>query len=66
MLERTNDAKRTPPPATNPTAASVDALVAREHLRFYREPDPAAWTRLRGGLDRLRDTAAARGIWLVV
>jgi lysophospholipase L1-like esterase len=66
MLERTNDAKRTPTPATNPAAASVDALVAREHLRFYREPDPGAWARLRGGLERLRDTAAARGIWLVV
>jgi lysophospholipase L1-like esterase len=66
MLERTNDTTRTPTPATNPTAASLDALVAREHLRFYHEPDAAAWARLRGALERLRDTAAAHGSWLVV
>ena len=65
MLERA-DATRTPTPPTNPNAASIDQLVAREHLRFYHEPDPAAWARLRGALERLRDTAAAHGIWLVV
>jgi lysophospholipase L1-like esterase len=66
MLERANGAQRTPTPATNPAAASIDQLVAREHLRFYREPDPSAWARLRGALVRLRDTAATHGIWLVV
>jgi lysophospholipase L1-like esterase len=66
MLERANGAQRTPTPATNPTAASIDQLVAREHLRFYREPDPAAWARMRHALESLRKTAAAHGIWLVV
>jgi lysophospholipase L1-like esterase len=66
MLERAGGAERTPTPPTNPTAASIDQLVAREHLRFYRDPDAAAWARLRRGLESLRGTAAARGIWLVV
>jgi lysophospholipase L1-like esterase len=38
--------------------ASVDRLVAEEHLRFYAAPDPALWARMRGALERLRDAAA--------
>jgi len=46
--------------------ASLDRMVAAEHQRFYRDPDPALWNRLRGGLGALRDAATARGLWLVV
>jgi lysophospholipase L1-like esterase len=66
MLERAGGGERTPTPPTNPTAASIDQHVAREHLRFYSSPDPAAWSRLRRALEALRDTAAAHGMWLVV
>ncbi len=66
MLERANVPERTATPPTNPTAASLDQLVEREHLRFYHDPDRAAWERLRAALARLRDTAAARGVWLLV
>jgi lysophospholipase L1-like esterase len=66
MLERANAPERTATPPTNPAAASLDQLVAREHLRFYHDPDRAAWARLRAALARLRDAAAARGVWLLV
>jgi hypothetical protein len=64
ILERSSqdNAQEVPPAAS----ASLDRLVANEHLRFYRDPDPALWSRLRGGLTRLRDTAAAHGLWLLV
>ena len=57
-----------PAPAAAPSggAGALDRLVADEHLRFYRAPDPQLWARLRGGLERLRATAAAHGLWLVV
>jgi hypothetical protein len=64
MLERTNAPVAANPPAD--AAAALDRLVAIEHQRFYRDPDPVLWNRLRGGLAALRDAAAARGVWLVV
>ena len=65
MLERASGEPKaaTPPPDA---AAALDRLVAMEHQRFYRDPTPALWERLRGGLTALRDAAAARGVWLVV
>jgi hypothetical protein len=66
LLERRagTEPKGSPPAADG--AAALDRLVAAEHLRFYRDPDPALWARLRGGLAALRDTAAGNGQWLVV
>jgi GDSL-like lipase/acylhydrolase family protein len=61
--------KRGPEPAVpvaNDGMAVLDRLVATEHLRFYRDPAPALWTRLHSALVALRDQAAARGMWLVV
>jgi len=65
LLERTPK----PPAGQAPPAdgaAAVDRLVAAEHRRFYGQPDPALWARLRSGLTALRDAAGARGTWLVV
>jgi hypothetical protein len=68
LLERKPDgAPATMPPADAAAgAAALDKLVAAEHGRFYRQPDPALWERLKSGLGALRDAAAARGTWLVV
>jgi hypothetical protein len=46
--------------------AALAHLVALEHQRFYRDPDPVLWARLRGGLETLRDTAATHGLWLSI
>jgi lysophospholipase L1-like esterase len=64
MLERRAEPAAAAPAADG--AAALDRLVAAEHLRFYRNPDPALWARFRDGLVALRDTAAANGQWLVV
>ena len=65
MLER---AAAQPQPSSPPSdaAAALDRLVAMEHQRFYRDPNPALWQRLRGGLAALRDAASTRGLWLAV
>jgi lysophospholipase L1-like esterase len=63
MLERTPAA---PAAAPTPGGTALDQLVAREHLRFYHEPDPALWARLRAALTALRDETAAHGLWLLV
>ncbi len=56
-----------PPPAIGPdVAAAVDRAVAAEHLRFYHQPEPARWARVRDGLARMRAAAEARGVPLVV
>jgi lysophospholipase L1-like esterase len=47
-------------------AAAVDRAVAAEHLRFYHDPEPARWARVRDGLTRMRDLARAGGVALVV
>lgn len=65
MLERTPQAPAAASPPAD-LAASLDRLVASEHRRFYRDPDPVLWERLRGGLAALRDAAGAHGLWLVV
>lgn len=68
MLERKppDDVAGTTTSAATSGASALDRLVATEHLRFYREPDPAQWARLRAALARVRDEAAARGLWLAV
>jgi hypothetical protein len=53
-------------PVANDGMAALDRLVATEHLRFYRDPAPALWARLRGALTSLRDQVASHGLWLVV
>jgi hypothetical protein len=47
-------------------AAALDRGVAAEHQRFYAQPEPARWERIRAGLMRARDTSAAHGLPLVV
>lgn len=54
------------PGADAGTAAALDRLVASDHLRFYANPDPVLWARLRRALERLRDTAARAALPLVV
>jgi lysophospholipase L1-like esterase len=63
MLERAPAAGEAAPASQT---AGIDQMVAREHLRFYAAPVPAAWARMRDGLAALRDAAAAQGAWLVV
>ena len=63
MLERRGGAHASP---AADGAAALDRLVAAEHLRFYRNPDPVLWARLRDALAALRDAAAAQGVWLAV
>jgi hypothetical protein len=53
-------------PVVTDGMAALDRLVAMEHLRFYRAPAPALWSRLRSALEALRDQASARGMWLIV
>jgi hypothetical protein len=64
MMARADSTPHAPTGAD--TAASVDRLVALEHLKFYAAPDPALWARLRTAVERLRDTAAAHGLPLLV
>jgi lysophospholipase L1-like esterase len=49
-----------------PGTSDLDRLVEATHLRFYREPAPAEWERLRGGFATLGRIARERQLPLLV
>jgi hypothetical protein len=47
-------------------AAAAGAMVKRQRLAFYRDPAPAAWARVEGGLGALRRLADTHRIPVLV
>ena len=64
LLERAG--QQGTPPETENRMRGLDKSVANEHLRFYHDPDPVLWTRLRTGLADLRRLCDGAGAQLLV
>lgn len=63
LLERASQKQAATPAPANPT---LDQFVIDEHTRFYSAPPAAEWSRLRDAMQRLRDTAAAAHLPLLI
>jgi lysophospholipase L1-like esterase len=54
------------PPQGRDLVRALDRANAEAHRRFYAQPEPVAWARMRRGYEALRDTAARAGVPLLV